>query len=198
MLVNNAGYAIRGAIEETPDVQIQKMFDVNLFGAIRMIQAVVPHMRQQASGRIINLSSIAGKLPTPANGPYSATKFALEALSDALRVELMPFGIQVVLVEPGAIKTQFEATSQLHAHDMLENPASPYRALYQRSDEFAAGMRQTETGPEVVSTVIQQAIEVAKPKARYLAGVPFSGKIILHLGDTVWDLVLRRTFKVAL
>jgi NADP-dependent 3-hydroxy acid dehydrogenase YdfG len=97
VLANNAGYAVRGALEEIPVEQVQQMFDVNVFGVLRMIHAVVPHMRRQGSGRIINISSIAGKLSTPINGTYSATKFALEALSDALRIELAPFGIQVVI-----------------------------------------------------------------------------------------------------
>ena len=96
VLVNNAGYAVRGAVEEVPVEQAQQMFDANVFGVMRMIQAVVPHMRQQKTGRVINISSVSGKLVTPANGTYSATKFALEALSDALRLELAPFGIQVV------------------------------------------------------------------------------------------------------
>lgn len=103
VLVNNAGYGVRGALEEVPVEQTQQMFDVNVFGVLRMIQAVVPHMRQQKSGRIINISSIAGKLPTPVNGTYSASKFALEALSDALGFELAAFGIRVVVVEPGVL-----------------------------------------------------------------------------------------------
>lgn len=195
VLVNNAGYALRGAVEELPDDQVQKMFDVNVHGVMRMVRAVVPHMRRQKSGRIVNISSIAGKLATPANGTYSATKFALEALSDALRIELAPFGIDVVLIEPGSIKTRFAHTAQTLAQEILCNPASPYQTLYQQSDRFAAGMRQNETGPDAVSRVIQQAIEASRPKARYLAAVPFSGKLVLHLGDTVWDLVLRRMFK---
>jgi NAD(P)-dependent dehydrogenase (short-subunit alcohol dehydrogenase family) len=103
VLVNNAGYAVRGAVEEVPVEQAQQMFDANVFGVMRMVQAVIPHMRQQKSGRIVNISSVVGKLVTPANGTYSASKFALEGLSNALRMELAPFGIQVVLIEPGSI-----------------------------------------------------------------------------------------------
>ena len=110
VLVNNAGYAQIGPLEELSDKQIQQMFDVNVFGATRMTRAVVPYMRKQKSGRIINISSIAGKMVTPVNGSYAASKFALEALSDALRWELKPFNIQVVLIEPGAIKTNFDRT----------------------------------------------------------------------------------------
>jgi len=196
VLVNNAGYALRGALEEIPVEQVQQMFDVNVFGVLRMIRAVAPHMRRQRTGRIINISSIAGKLSTPANGGYSATKFALEALSDALRLELAPFGIQVVVVEPGAIKTHFDETAQTHAQVILSNSVSPYQPLYRLSDQFAASMRHEEPGPEIVSEVIQQAIETPKPKARYHAGISLSGELILHLGDSVWDLALRRMFKV--
>jgi NAD(P)-dependent dehydrogenase (short-subunit alcohol dehydrogenase family) len=196
VLVNNAGYALRGALEEIPVEQVQQMFDVNVFGVLRMIRAVAPHMRKQRTGRIINISSIAGKLSTPANGSYSATKFALEALSDALRLELAPFGIQVVVVAPGAIKTHFDETAQTHAQMILSNSVSPYQPLYHLSDQFAASMRHHEARPEIVSQVIQQAIETLKPKARYHAGISLSGELVLRLGDSVWDMAMRRMFKV--
>jgi NAD(P)-dependent dehydrogenase (short-subunit alcohol dehydrogenase family) len=196
VLVNNAGYAVRGAIEEVPIEQTQKMFDANVFGVMRMIQAVVPHMRQQKAGRIINISSIVGKLVTPANGAYSATKFALEAMSNALRLELAPFGIHVVLVEPGSIKTQFHTTVEVNAQEVFANPHSPYQQLYDQYQKVTADMRQQEPGPEAVSLVVQHAIETSKPKARYLAGFPFSGRLVLLLGDPVWDLVVRNMFKI--
>ena len=194
-LVNNAGYTMLGALEEVSEEQTQQVFDVNVFGVLRMIRAVVPHMRKQAGGRIINISSIAGKLSTPVNGTYSATKFALEALSDALQMELAPFGIQVVLVEPGAIKTHFDNTAQAHAREILLNMGSPYRPLYKRSDQFAASMRQNEPGPELVSQVIEQAIQANRPKARYLVAMPFSGRLVIRLRDFVWGFVLKQMFK---
>jgi NAD(P)-dependent dehydrogenase (short-subunit alcohol dehydrogenase family) len=197
VLVNNAGYAVRGAIEEVSDEQVQQMFDVNVFGALRMIRAVAPHMRQQKSGRIINISSLAGKLSTPANGTYSSTKFALEALSDSLRLELAPFGVQVVLVEPGAIQTHFDKTAQSHDQHILSNLNSPYRPIYQKSDEFAASMRRQEPGPEVVSKVVLRALESSNPKARYLAGIAFPGSLVLLLRDFVWDSVVRQMFRLA-
>ncbi len=196
VLVNNAGYAVRGAIEEVPVEQTQQMFDANVFGVMRMIQAVVPHMRQQNAGRIINISSIVGKLVTPANGAYSATKFALEAMSDALRLELAPFGIHVVLVEPGSIKTHFHTTVEVNAQEIFSNPHSPYQQLYDRYQKVTADMRQQEPGPEAVSRVVQHAIEASRPKARYLAGFPFPGKLVLLLRDPVWDLVVRNMFKI--
>ena len=195
-LINNAGYAVRGAVEEVPIEQAQAMFDTNVFGVMRMIQAVVPFMRQQGSGRIINISSVVGRLVTPANGVYSASKFALEALSDALRLELAPFGILVVLIEPGSIKTQFHATVEANARTIFANSGSPYQSLYRQYEQVTADMRRQEAGPEAVSKIVQQAIDTSRPKARYLAGFPFSGKLVLHLGDFVWDLVVRRMFKI--
>ena len=196
VLINNAGYTMLGALEEVSEEQTQRVFDVNVFGALRLIRAVVPHMREQRSGRIINISSIAGKLSTPVNGTYSATKFALEALSDALQMELAPFGIQVVLVEPGAIKTRFDDTAQTLARNILLNSASPYRSLYKQSDQFAASMRKDEPGPNMVSAVIERAIKADRPKARYLAAIPLSGKLVIHLRDFVWGSVLKQMFKI--
>lgn len=196
VLINNAGYTMLGALEEVSDEQTQHVFDVNVFGTLRMIRTVVPHMRKQRAGRIINISSIAGKLSTPVNGTYSATKFALEALSDALKLELAPFKIQVVLIEPGAIKTHFDNTAQVYAQNILSNSASPYRTLYQQSDQFAASMRQDEPGPGAVSQVIEQAIQVSRPKARYLVAIPFSGRLVIRLRDFVWNFVLKQMFKI--
>jgi NAD(P)-dependent dehydrogenase (short-subunit alcohol dehydrogenase family) len=194
VLINNAGYAVRGALEEVPDEQVRQVFDVNVFGTLRMIRAIAPLMRKKRMGRIINISSIAGKMSTPVNGAYSSTKFALEALSDALRLELAPFGVHVISIEPGAIKTQFDKTALSFAQQILSNKNSPDQSLYQNSHEFAASMRQQEVNAGVVSQVIQEAIESPNPKARYLAGVAFSGQLVLHLRDFVWDSVLKRMF----
>lgn len=196
VLVNNAGYAQCGAVEEVPDEQVHQMFDVNFFGVIRMMQAVLPQMRSQRSGRIINISSIAGKLSTPVNGAYSASKFALEALSDALRLELKPFGVEVSLIEPGAIKTDFDQTVRTHAHEILDNPLSPYRQLYQKYQQVSDGMRRGEPGPEVVSEIIQKAIEADHPKARYLAGVSFSARLVLFLRDWLWNPVVQQLYAI--
>jgi NAD(P)-dependent dehydrogenase (short-subunit alcohol dehydrogenase family) len=196
VLVNNAGYGLRGAVEEIPIESVKRVFDVNVFGVIRMIQAVLPQMRKQGCGRIINISSIAGKLPTPVNGIYSATKFGLEALSDSLRVELAPFGIQVVIVEPGPIKTRFDETAQSAGVKDKAGSASPYLPLYQKNDEIAATMRKNEPGPEAVSQVIQEAIEASKPKARYLAGVAFSGRLAINFRDFFWNPLVERMFKI--
>ena len=196
VLVNNAGYAVRGAVEDVSVEQVQQMFDVNVYGVMRMIRAVAPYMRQQKSGRVITIGSLAGKLVLPVNGTYSATKFALEALSDALRLELASSGIQVVLIEPGNIRSNFMATAQANSQEILSNPDSPYHALYRHYQRVMTTMRKQEPGPEIVSQVVQQAIETSKPKARYLVAVPFSQRVVLRLGDAARDALFRRMFKI--
>jgi NADP-dependent 3-hydroxy acid dehydrogenase YdfG len=198
VLVNNAGYAVRGAVEDVGVEQVQQMFDVNVYGVMRMIRAVVPYMRQQKAGRVITMGSLAGKLVLPVNGTYSATKFALEALSDAMRLELAPFGIQVVLIEPGNIRSHFMATAQANSQELLSNPDSTYHALYQHYLQVMTGIRKQEPGPEIVSQVVQQAIGASKPKARYLVAVPFSQRVVLRLGDAARDSIFRRMFKISL
>lgn len=195
VLVNNAGFAVCGALEEIPDAQIQRLFDVNVFGVLRMVRAVVPHMRRQGGGRIINISSIAGKFPVPVGGAYSATKFALEALSDTLRFELAAFGIRVVVIEPGSIRTSFNQTVEDCSGQILANPASPYRALYAAYQRVVQSMRRGEPGPEAVTRVIVKAIRSPRPKARYLAAVPLSGRLAMHLSPAAWDGILRLLYK---
>jgi NADP-dependent 3-hydroxy acid dehydrogenase YdfG len=196
VLVNNAGYAMRGAVEDAAVEEVQQMFDVNVYGVMRMIRAVVPYMRQQKAGRVISIGSLAGKLVLPVNGTYSATKFALEALSDALRLELAPFGIQVVLIEPGNIRSNFMATASVNSQETLSNPDSPYYTLYRHYQRMMSTVRKKESRPEIVSQVVQRAIETSKPKGRYLVAVPFSQRVVLRLGDTARDALFRRMFKI--
>jgi NAD(P)-dependent dehydrogenase (short-subunit alcohol dehydrogenase family) len=196
VLVNNAGYGIRGVVEEISDEQVKRVYDVNVFGALRMIRAVAPIMRQQAGGRIINISSIAGRIVTPANGVYSSTKFALEALSDALRWELAPFGVKVVLIEPGAIKSQFDDTARVNGVMDSNLSTSPFRPIYLKVEEFAASMRKSEPGPEAVTKVILQSINSSRPKARYMAGVNFPANLAINLRDLLWEAIATQTFKL--
>ncbi len=197
VLVNNAGYAAVGAIEETSDEQAQAVFDTNVLGVMRMIRAVAPHMRRQKSGRIINVSSFEGIRSVPAMGVYSASKFAVEGLSDALRFELAPFGIQVVLIEPGIIKTEAGGADHANSPASLSGANSPYRDLYSRLNRYYTEGQRNQPGPEAVTRVIQQAIESPKPKARYLVAVSLSGRFFLHLGDAVWERGLGRIFGFA-
>jgi NAD(P)-dependent dehydrogenase (short-subunit alcohol dehydrogenase family) len=196
VLVNNAGIAYFAAVEELPEHDARQMFDVNVYGMIHMIRAVVPQMRRQGGGRIINMSSIAGRRSTPVNGVYSATKFAVEALSDALRIELAPFGIQVALIEPGSIDTPFSPKAQTHTQAILSNPASPYQAFYQRYTAMGASAGGQDPEPEVVTRAVRRAIEATRPRTRYLVAVPWRVRLTLPLGHAVWNLMLKRMFRV--
>ncbi len=196
VLVNNAGYGLRAVVEEVSEDDVQKIYDVNVFGALRMVRAVAPIMRGQGSGHIINISSIAGRVVTPVNGIYSSTKFALEATSDALRWELASFGIKVILVEPGPIRTRFDETFRRQGISPEELAVSPYKALYKQVDDFSVSMRSSEYEPEIVSKVVLKAITDRKPKSRYLAGMNFLGRFGLALRDPLWESIIRRMFKV--
>ncbi len=196
VLINNAGYAVRSTVEEVPESQIQQMFDVNVFGVIRMVRAVVPFMRKTGLGQIINISSMAGKMVIPVSGPYCASKFAVEALSDALRLELAAFGISVVIVEPGNIRTNFMKTVQTNSEKIIANPYSPYRNLYQNYHLFNDKSRLKEPGPEAVSAIIQKALVASNPKARYQAAVPVMNRLLSCLNDRVKDRVVKSAFKI--
>ena len=166
-LVNNAGYGQYGAVEDVSAEEWRRQFDVNLFGAVEMTRAVLPAMRRKRAGTIVNVSSVGGKIAIPFAAPYCASKHALEAVSDALRVEVAPFGIRVVVVEAGPIETRFADRARASVTRILESPG-PYSAFYpevERSAEtdFQAG----KLPPEAVARVIVAAIESGNPKTRY-------------------------------
>lgn len=195
VLVNNAGCGVRGAVEEVPIALARSVFDVNVYGPMRLIQAVAPSMRRHGGGRILNLSSIAARLVTPVNGVYAASKAALEALSDALRHELAPWGIQVIVVEPGSLKTAFHASLESRSAEIFDNPASPYRPLYECAVAVTESLRRTEAEPDVVSRTVLKALTAARPRPRYLAGFPVPGPWVMGLRDWVWDPVVSRLFQ---
>lgn len=170
VLINNAGYGFFGPIEEVPISEAKRQFDVNVFGAMRLVQLVLPAMRKQGSGRIINTSSMGGLFTTYFGGWYHATKYALESLSDALRMELKPFGIDVVLIEPGCIKTPWGGIAAKHLKETAEG--TPYQ-----KESFRAGaiMEKFYDGnllsrPEVIAKAMSKAVNAKRPKARYLRG----------------------------
>ncbi len=196
VLINNAGFAFRCTVEDISDENIQHMFDVNVFGIIRMIREVVPHMRKQQAGRIINISSIAGKVVLPVSGAYCASKFALEALSDALRLELAPFGISVIVVEPGNIKTNFMKTVDKNSDKVISDPQSAYYEFYKKYNSFNDKSRTVEALPEEVTQIVQKAVGAVKPKVRYMASVPAFNRLITHCSDTVKDKVIKSLFKI--
>jgi NAD(P)-dependent dehydrogenase (short-subunit alcohol dehydrogenase family) len=168
-LVNNAGIAIVASVEEISFEDLHRQYETNLFGAIRVARRVLPAMRQRRRGRIVNVSSIAGRVVLPLFAPYSGSKFALEATSDALRIEVHPFGIHVVVIEPGYIRTDMESAAQeLSSRYLAGFAASPYRAVY---EGFRRAWNKSTSGsrdvPADCARVILRALTVPNPKPRY-------------------------------
>jgi NAD(P)-dependent dehydrogenase (short-subunit alcohol dehydrogenase family) len=187
VLINNAGYGAHGALEDVPMAEARRQFEVNLFGLARMTQLVLPHMRSAGGGTIINISSIAGRISMPTGGWYHASKHALEAYSDALRLETAQFGIKVVLIEPGPIKTEWDNTALVNLEK--NSGSGPYAPMVRRiAGKFRAGYRSGAPGPEVVAAVILKALGAARPAARY--AVPFNASLILFLKWLLPDRVL--------
>ncbi len=201
ILVNNAGYSQSGAIEAVPIDRVRAQFETNVFGLVRLTQLALPKMRAQRWGRIVNLSSMGGKLVFPGGGYYHATKYAVEAISDALRFEVRGFGIAVVLIEPGLIKSGFSeaAVSQMGPSEGKADPYAVFHEAVARAtkESYEKGPLVRFTGvPDDVAKVIQKSIEADKPKARYT--VSGSAKILLTqrklLSDSAWDRFLRGNF----
>lgn len=169
ILVNNAGIAIVAAMEEISTEDLKKQFETNVFGAVRVAQRVLPGMRAKRHGRIINMSSIMGKMAHPLWGPYSASKHALEAISDAMRLELYPFGIEVVVIEPGYIGTNIKQRTADYSSSYSQNAKmSPYAAIYDRLlHKWLRTSNVTRDAPEDCARVILRAIEDTPPKTRY-------------------------------
>jgi short-subunit dehydrogenase len=167
-LVNNAGYGQRGPIELVPVEAIRQNFETNLFSLIALTQLVIPVMRKQQSGRIVNISSVAGRLARPLSSIYDATKHALEAISDGLRGELALFGIKVVVIEPGFIITEFLDVANESARDMIEQD-NPYKPFF---DAFGAGykrVRKMAGRPDDIAELVVKAIALSRPRLRYAA-----------------------------
>jgi NAD(P)-dependent dehydrogenase (short-subunit alcohol dehydrogenase family) len=173
VLVNNAGYGLGGAFEDSSMEEVKDQFETNVFGVIRVTQQVLPQMRKQKSGRIINISSGAGRLGYPAASIYVGTKHALEGISEALAYEVQQFGIRVSIIEPGVIKTNF-ANGMVFAKK-AQDPSSPYAPMIQRMSGNWTAMMQTASPAEVVSDRILQAATAENPELRYLAGKDVEG-----------------------
>lgn len=194
ILVNNAGYGSYGAIEDVPIDEARRQFEVNLFGLARLTQLVTPAMREQGEGYIVNVSSMGGKIYTPLGGWYHATKFAVEGFSDSLRLELAPFGIKVVVIEPGGIKTEWGAI----AADSLRE-RSGATAYAEQARELAATLEAEPRGPigpsdpSVVADAIAKAVRSSRPRSRYAIG--FGAKPATYarrvLPDKVFDAAMR-------
>ena len=200
VLVNNAGVGYMAVVEELRLEDLRRQFETNLFGVLRVTQAVLPHMRERRSGRILMMSSVAGLLSPPTYGAYSSSKHALEGLSDALRTELYPFNIDVILIEPGYIVTNFQQTAKELALPYAEAAnSSPYAKIYSGAWNGAnKGRGNSKTTPEDCALVMLRAIEVSHPKARYpvtpLAKWASLGKRLFP--DSVVDAFIRRKYGV--
>jgi NAD(P)-dependent dehydrogenase (short-subunit alcohol dehydrogenase family) len=195
VLINNAGFGSYGAIEEMSIADAKYQLDVNVFGAARLAQLVIPYMRKEHFGRIINISSIGGKLALPLGGWYHASKFALEALSDSLRMEVAQFGIDVVVIEPGGVKSEWAGIA---ADNLVKNSGDGvYKKLV---DSFSKGLKMADKGspePIVIVNLVRKAIEAKKPKTRYAVGFMAKPALFMRwlLPDRAFDKIMLSQFK---
>ncbi len=193
VLVNNAGYAIYGAVEDTSIEDARRQFEVNIFGLGRLTQLVLPHMRKQQSGKIINISSMGGKMYTPLGAWYHATKHALEGWSDCLRLEVAQFGIDVVIIEPGAIQTEF---GDVMTKPMMERSGDTAYSKLAKAIEKSTIETYNKTGggspSSVISKLISKAIKANKPKTRYVAGKYAKPMLFIrkYFGDRIFDKLI--------
>lgn len=196
LLINNAGYGIYGSVEGLSINEARKAFDVNLFGLAMVIQKVVPIMRREGSGTIVNISSLVGKVSMPILGWYSATKHALEGLTDALRLEVKPFGINVSLILPGTINTGFEDV----AMNTLKKSDDPieYKGIKQSFSHLVRESYSKAPGTEVVINELKKLLRDKRPKTRYLAGSDAKTFITIKrlFSDKIVDKLLVRQYKI--
>lgn len=185
VVFNNAGYGIVGAVEETPDAELRAQMETNFFGAVNVIKAVLPALRRQRSGAIVNISSMGGQMSFGGFGAYSASKFALEGLSEALAAELAPFGIKVLIVEPGAFRTSFAAADALKHMPQLD----AYRDIVGGTREFAHRMHGTQAGnPAKVPAAIELALAARPTPLRLQLGADAVSAVRAHAEQLLKDL----------
>ena len=198
-LINNAGYSQSGAIETIPMDSVRRQFETNVFGLMRMCQLALPSMRAAGSGRIVNLSSMGGKLTFPGGGVYHATKHAVEALSDALRFEVKEFGVDVVVIEPGLIVTEFGETAAGSLDEVADHgPYDRFNADVARvtADAYKGGLARFGAGPEAVAGKIAKALTARRPSTRYK--VTPSARLVMGMRglmtDRMWDRFVRSQY----
>jgi NAD(P)-dependent dehydrogenase (short-subunit alcohol dehydrogenase family) len=201
ILINNAGYSQSGAVESVPDERVRAQFDTNVFGLLAMCRAVLPKMREEGWGKIVNISSMGGRLTFPGGGVYHASKHAVEALSDALRFEVKGFGVDVIIIEPGIIRTNFGETAVREIDAGTRDPG-PYGEFNKAVAEATAGayeqgpLARLGGPPEAVAMKIEAAITARRPRPRYTvtpsARVLISGRSLL--GSRGWDAMLSGQF----
>lgn len=198
VLVNNAGYGFFGPVETVPMEEARRQLEVNVFGLARLCQLVLPTMRKQGCGRIVNTSSIAGRSVFYFGGWYHVSKYSVEALSDAMRMELKPFGIDVVMIEPGAIKTDWGIIAARHLAESTKDTAyEPTAAPWAKTMDWAYRSNLI-SGPSVITRAILRAVDSRRPRARYRKGRLSGTVIFLHwlLPARWWDGLMRRFGKI--
>lgn len=193
VLVNNAGYGSYGAVEDVPLAEARAQFDVNVFGAVRLVQLALPHMRAQRSGTIVNITSMGGKIHTPLGAWYHGTKFALEAISDCLRMEVEPFGINVVVIEPGGIKTEWAGIAADKLRDVSGGGAYGAQAKAMALSMDGEASRKRQSPPEIIADTIAKAVSSPRPKTRYAVGFGAKPMIFMRrlLSDRAFDGFMR-------
>lgn len=198
VLVNNAGYGYFGAIENVSMEEARRQIEVNVFGLGRLTQLVIPHMRQQGSGRIVNIASIAGKLAIYFGGWYHVSKFAVEGFSDALRMEMKPFGVDVVIIEPGSIKTEWGIIAAEHLAESAKGTAYEQAALKEANNMKFIYSSKLLSPPSVIAKAICKGVNRRHPKARYRTGRGSHALVFLHwlLPAKWWDAVGRMLGKI--
>ncbi len=198
VLINNAGYGYFGAIENVAMEEARKQMEVNVFGLARLCQLVLPIMRMQGSGRIINTSSVAGKAVLYYGGWYHVSKFSVEAFSDALRMEMQPFGIDVVMIEPGGIRTEWGHIAADHL--AVSSKGTPYEttALREAENLHKGYGSRFLSDPSVVAKAISKAVNSRRPRARYRIGAFAHAIVFFHwlLPARWWDALLRKMGKI--
>lgn len=197
-LVNNAGYAVERAVETVPMDEVRRQFETNYFGLVRMCQLVLPGMRRQGSGRVVNVSSVGGRLTFPGGGHYHATKHAVEAFSDALRFEVAGFGVHVSIIEPGLIRTAFGDNATAPQQTEGDPYASFNAAVAKRVAGAYAGVlgKVASSGPDAVAAAIERAITSSHPSSRYRV-TPGARVVIATrrlVPDRMWDVMMRAQF----
>ncbi|CAM5259492.1 oxidoreductase [Streptomyces coeruleorubidus] len=194
VLVNNAGYGSYGALEDVSLDEARYQFEVNVFGAIRLAQLALPHMRTQRAGTVINVTSMGGKIYTPLGGWYHGTKFALEALSDCLRLETKSFGIDVVVIEPGSIATEWGAIAADKLEKSSNSGAYTAHAAAVVSTIRSEATTKRSSPPSVIADAIGKAVTARRPKTRYIAGSGARPLLVLRriLPDRAFDTVMSR------
>lgn len=192
ILINNAGYAIRGAMEEVSLTDVRNLFDVNVFGVIRMLQAFLPGMRKAQSGRIITIGSISGRFSQPVNGTYCASKSAVEAIHDALRTELKEFNIESCVIEPGPVKTEFEHKAESASLNLFKNQSSPYSGLYKVHEQMKNS--QHEADAAIIAEQILAISGKKHLKARYMVGVPAVSRLLSSAPDAVREHIFSKLY----